>query len=139
MNDELHASNEAQREQQEHYYQLNRFLSSVLGSLNAGIVAVDDDLCVLAWNAKAEDLWGIRSDEAKGQPLFELDIGLPLEPLRPTLKRQIGEQADPDVLKLDAINRRGRAITVQVTVSKLADSENDGMHGALLTMDVLRG
>jgi PAS domain-containing protein len=74
-------------------------MSAVLGSLNAGVTAVDADLRVLAWNAKAEDLWGIRTDEATGQHLFSLDIGLPLEPLRPVLKRQLVDDADPDVLR----------------------------------------
>ncbi|HEU4566554.1 MAG TPA: CheR family methyltransferase [Marmoricola sp.] len=139
MNDELHVSSESQREQQEHYYQLNRFLASVLASLNAGVVAVDDELRVLAWNARAEDLWGIRADEARGQHLFALDIGLPLEPLRPGLKRQLTDQVAPEVLRLDAVNRRGRSITVQVTLSKLAHPEDDGTTGALLTMDVVDG
>jgi two-component system CheB/CheR fusion protein len=139
MNDELHVSSESQREQQEHYYQLNRFLASVLASLNAGVVAVDDELRVLAWNAKAEDLWGIRADEARGQHLVALDIGLPLEPLRPGLKRQLTDQVAPEVLRLDAVNRRGRSITVQVTLSKLAHPEDDGTTGALLTMDVVDG
>jgi two-component system CheB/CheR fusion protein len=137
MNDELHTSNEVQREQQEHYYRLNRFMSAVLGSLNAGVTAVDESLRVLAWNAKAEDLWGIRTDEARGRHLFSLDIGLPLEPLRPVLKRQLADGADPDVLRLDAVNRRGRAIAVQVTVTRLEHSDGDDGPGALLMMEVV--
>lgn len=65
--------------------------------------------------------------------------GLPLEPLRPVLKKQIADQAEPEVLRMDAINRRGRAITVQVTVSKLQHPEYDGTTGALLTVDVVGG
>jgi two-component system CheB/CheR fusion protein len=137
MNDELHTSNEVQREQQDHYYRLNRFMGAVLGSLNAGVTAVDQDLRVLAWNAKAEDLWGIRTDEAWGQHLFSLDIGLPLEPLRPVLKRQLADGADPDVLRLDAVNRRGRSIAVQVTVTRLEHSDGDEGTGALLMMEVV--
>ena len=33
MNDELQMSNEGQREQQEHFYRLNRFMTDVLGSM----------------------------------------------------------------------------------------------------------
>jgi two-component system CheB/CheR fusion protein len=139
MNDELHVSNEAQREQQEHFYRLNRFMSSVLGSLNAGVIAVDPDLQVLAWNAKAADLWGVRTDEAQGQHLFTLDIGLPLEPLRPVLKRQLTARSpEPEVLRLDAVNRRGRAIQVQVTATRLTDPDGaDASSGALLMTEVV--
>ena len=32
----------------------------------AGVVVIDNDMRVLAWNAKAQDLWGLRSDEVVG-------------------------------------------------------------------------
>jgi two-component system CheB/CheR fusion protein len=138
-NDELHVSNETQREQQEHFYRLSRFMTAVLGSMDAGVVAVDQDLKVLTWNAKAEDLWGIRADEAEGAHLFNLDIGLPLDDLRPALKKQLGpEAAGPDVLQLAAVNRRGRPVDVQVTVTRL-DHQDDQPAGALLMMEVVDG
>jgi two-component system CheB/CheR fusion protein len=137
MNDELHVSSETQREQQEHFYRLNRFMSAVLSSMKAGVVAVDRDLKVLAWNAKAEDLWGIRADEAQGQHLFSLDIGLPLEGLRPALTRQLVEGLTaPEVLRVPTVNRRGRPVDVQVTVTRL-DRDEDESAGALLMMEVL--
>jgi two-component system CheB/CheR fusion protein len=74
MNDELHVSNEAQQEQQEHFEQLNRFMSSILGSMTSAVVAVDDESKVAVWNDRAEDLWGVRAEEANGEFLFELDI-----------------------------------------------------------------
>ena len=60
MNDELHYSNEALRERQEEVDRLNRFMTSVLGSMDAGVAVVDADMQVLAWNTRAEDLWGVR-------------------------------------------------------------------------------
>ena len=137
MNDELHVSSETQREQQEHFYRLNRFMSAVLSSMNAGVVAVDHDLKVLTWNSKAEDLWGIRTGEAQGQHLFSLDIGLPLEGLRPALKRQLAEGLTaPEVFRVSAVNRRGRPVDVQVTVTRL-DRDDEESAGALLMMEVL--
>ena len=137
MNDELNVSNETQREQQDHFYRLNRFMSAVLSSMNAGVVAVDRDLRVLAWNAKSEDLWGIRGDEAQGQHLYGLDIGLPLEALRPAIKHELSEDSSaPEVLRLPAVNRRGRHVDVQVTVTRL-DHDDDEPDGALLMMEVL--
>jgi two-component system, chemotaxis family, CheB/CheR fusion protein len=137
MNDELHMLGETQREQQEHFYQLNQFMVSVLGSIDSGIVVVDQDVRVLAWNAKATDLWGIRADEAKGELLYSLDIGLPLETVRPALESQLsGAPTAPAALSISGVNRRGRDVQVKVRVTRLAQ---DGAQppGALLVMDVV--
>jgi two-component system CheB/CheR fusion protein len=112
-------------------------MSSVLGSMNSGVAAVDQDLKVVAWNARSEDLWGIRADEAVGEHLFNLDIGLPLEPIRPVLRDvQNAEDGTPQVVEVDAVNRRGRSIDVRVTVSRLTQ-DGEATAGALLVMDVL--
>jgi two-component system, chemotaxis family, CheB/CheR fusion protein len=137
MNDELQMSSEAQREQQEHYYRLSRFMTSVLGSMRSGVAVVDDQLKVVAWNAKAEDLWGVRMDEAEGVHLASLDIGLPLVELVQPLRQKISsDDADHEVITLEAVNRRGRHVTVQVTITRLS-REGDAPSGALLMMDVV--
>ena len=137
MNDELQIGNEAQREQQEHFYRLNRFMTSVLGSMPSGVAVVDDELKVVAWNAKAEDLWGVRMDEAEGLPLVSLDIGLPLGDLVDALRQKLNSNdPDHDVVTVDAVNRRGRHVTVQVTMTRLSQ-DGDAPSGALLMMDVV--
>jgi two-component system CheB/CheR fusion protein len=137
MNDELHFSNEALRERQDEVDRLNAFMSAVLGSLSAAVAVVDPDLQITAWNTKAEDLWGIRMDEAIGSHLLNLDIGLPLEEVRPLLRHQLGRAGQAaDSIRLDAVNRRGKPVQVQVTVTDLAGG-SDGPPGAILVMDVL--
>src|SRR5262249_8380776 len=61
MNDELQFSNESLRDRQDELDRLNDFMSSVLGSMNSGVAVVDGEMNVLAWNARAEDLWGVRA------------------------------------------------------------------------------
>ena len=137
MNDELHVSNEVLRERQDEVDHLNRFMSAVLGSMSAGVVVVDRELRITAWNSKAEDLWGVRADEAVGEHLLNLDIGLPVQELRPMIKRQIrGQSGADEIVTVEAVNRRGRKVEVQVTVSPLAeDGEEPG--GAILVTDLL--
>ena len=53
------------------------------------MVVVDTDLRVTVWGPGADDLWGLRSDEATGRVFAELDIGLPVEDLVPVLKRTL--------------------------------------------------
>ncbi|KAE8765343.1 CheR family methyltransferase [Georgenia thermotolerans] len=135
MNDELHVTNEALEEGQEEIGRLNAFMTAVLGSLTSGIAVVGDDLRIMAWNATAEELWGVRTDEALGQHLLNLDIGLPVDELRQPLWNQLtGDGAEPERLVLPAVNRRGRPLQVKVTVSRLsADSEEPS--GAIVVMD----
>jgi two-component system, chemotaxis family, CheB/CheR fusion protein len=136
MNDELHVSNESLRERQDDLDQLNDFMTSVLGSMNSGLAVIDADLRVLAWNVRAEDLWGVRSDEAVGAHLLNLDIGLPVDRLRQPMRSHLGsDEPGPETYTLDAVNRRGRAIKVRVTLSRIVD------HGSvapsvLMVMDV---
>ena len=139
MNDELQFSNEALRERQDELDGLNAFMTSVLGSMNLGVAVVDTDVRVLVWNHRAADLWGVRSDEAVGANLFNLDIGLPLEPLRQEIRNQLtDERPEPVSVVLDAISRRGKPLQVRVTLSHIVN-QHEGSRAALLVMDVVDG
>jgi two-component system, chemotaxis family, CheB/CheR fusion protein len=142
MNDELNASNEELRLRTLEVDELNHFMEAVLSSLGTGIAVVDAGLTVLAWNPRAEDLWGVRTDEAVGRSLADLDIGLPLAPLRPLVRARFlpdddGAEAAVDrVVRVQAVNRRGRQVEVDVAVSAL---RRDGAPptGAVLVMRVV--
>ncbi|WP_098483244.1 CheR family methyltransferase [Georgenia soli] len=135
MNDELHVTNEALREGQDEITRLSSFMASVLDSLVGAVVVVDQDLQILAWNSVAEELWGVRSDEAVGARLPDLDIGLPVDRLRQPLLHQIDvPSAGPERLELEAVNRRGRLLRVRVTVSRLATG-SEPSSGAVIVMD----
>jgi len=109
-------------------------MGGVLGSFRLGVVVVDPELRVLAWNAAAEDLWGVRADEARGQHVLALDIGLPVAELQPLLGRQVTGTGRPhEMVEIDAIDRRGRRIRVRVTVSTFSQGEERS--GAVVIMD----
>jgi two-component system, chemotaxis family, CheB/CheR fusion protein len=135
MNDELHSSHQALRERQDDVDRLNRFMTSVLGSMSSGVVVVDSRLTVLAWNARAEELWGIRTDEALGAHLMNLDFGLPVDQLRQPIRSQLrGIDPDPRTLVLDAVDRRGRAVQVRVTLTTLHD-QGSATPAAVIAME----
>ena len=82
------------------------------------------------WNAQAEELWGLRADEAEGQHVLDLDIGLPVEQLRQPHPRRCWQRlGDREELELDATDRRGRAFRCRVTVLPLAPAA-DGQRPA---------
>lgn len=137
MNDELQFTNESLRDRQDEVERLNRFMTAVLGSMNSGVAVVDADMQILAWNTRAEDLWGVRTDEALGEHLMNLDIGLPLEQLRQPIKTQFADGAvEPSVLVLDAVNRRGKSLQVHVTLTHIVD-HGASAAAAMLVMDVV--
>jgi two-component system CheB/CheR fusion protein len=134
MNDELQATNEELRERTGEISALNEFMESILGSLDAAVVVLNHEQLVQAWNRQAEDLWGLREDETVGQHFLNLDTGLPTEQLQPLIQEVIVGSSSNGELRLDAINRRGRAVALRVTVTPLISASSDP-RGALLLME----
>jgi two-component system CheB/CheR fusion protein len=134
-NDELQSINDQLGVSTAQLDQANAFLETVLTSLRAGVAVVDRDLRIRMWNRRAEDLWGLRSAEAVGQHLLNLDIGLPVEPLRPLLRVAMGREGVPGEVAVDAVNRRGRPIRVRVACSPLHGQDGSGGEGAIIVME----
>lgn len=135
-NDELQSINDQLRISTSRLDEANTFLETVLTSLQAGVAVVDPDLRIRMWNRHAEDLWGLRSAEVIGQHFLNLDIGLPIEHVRPLLRAALGgaqdtEDGESGEIRLEAVNRRGRAVTVRVACTPLR--QRDG--GAIIVME----
>ncbi|MEW9549896.1 CheR family methyltransferase [Nonomuraea sp. NPDC050783] len=139
-NDELQQINDALTARTIELDEVNRFVSSVVRSLGDAVVVLDDQLRVIVWSPGAEDLWGVRSDEAVGKNLAALDIGLPLDVLAPRLQAALSDGAKPpeevEGLVLDAVNRRGRPAALSVQVSHLR-AEDDNTHGLIMVMNLI--
>jgi two-component system CheB/CheR fusion protein len=133
-NDELQSMNDEMRDRSAQLDRANDFLESVLGSLRTAVVVVDADLIVQAWNGRADDLWGLRSEEAVGQHLLNLDIGLATDQVRPLVREVLhGAPSRDQPLRIEAINRRGRTVQLAISVSPLSGRERP--HGAIVLMD----
>jgi two-component system, chemotaxis family, CheB/CheR fusion protein len=138
-NDELQSMNDELRQRSTQLDEANDFLESVLGSLRTAVVVVDTELIVQAWNVRAGDLWGLRSEETVGQHLLNLDIGLPTERLRPLVRQALGGDGPPEPpLRVEAINRRGRHVQLAVSASPLT-LRHRGATGAIVLMDQVDG
>ncbi len=132
-NEELQAMNDEMQRRTGELNGTRLFLESILSSLRSGVVVLNRDLQVQAWNRHAEDQWGLRAGEALGQHFFNLDIGLPLEGLRQGIRACLNEQSDGEHLTVAATNRRGRAISCRVTVSPLHDADHR-LRGVIVIM-----
>ncbi|MFC7530729.1 CheR family methyltransferase [Actinoplanes sp. GCM10030250] len=134
-NDELQSINDQLRISTSRLDEANVFLETVLTSLQAGVAVVDLDLRIRMWNRHAEDLWGLRAGEAIGQHFLNLDIGLPIDQLRPLLRSALAPDGASAEIKLDAVNRRGRAITVRVACTPLRQHDGGQGDGAIVVME----
>ena len=133
-NEELQTINDELRQRGEELNAANAFLQSVMTSLRGGVAVVNRELRLLAWSRHAEDLWGLRMDEVSGQHLLNLDMGLPVERLRPALKACLAGDSAIEQVVLEAVNRRGKTIRCTVTCTPLMGGQNE-VSGVILLME----
>jgi two-component system, chemotaxis family, CheB/CheR fusion protein len=134
-NDELHTINDALGERSVELDEARTFLDSLVNSVHFGMVVVDREMRVVVWNRGCEELWGLRADETQGQVLTTLDIGLPVDEIRPLIGNAFVDPNTPGNSVFEAVNRRGRPTQVRVTCTGFQSSAEDGVNGALLLMD----
>ena len=119
-NEELETMNEELLSQTGQIQEAERFLASILDSLVLGVAVISADLDVVIWNRAAENLFGLRAEEALDRSFLALDIGLPVGEIGPLLHTAIGNDSiAPQEMILDAVDRRGRPITCRVSVQQL--------------------
>jgi two-component system, chemotaxis family, CheB/CheR fusion protein len=135
-NDELHTINDMLRERSLELDNAKNFLDSLINSVRMGMVVVDREMRVVLWNRGCEELWGLRADEANEAKLTELDMGLPLDTVRPLIGNAFVDPDSSGEAVVDAVNRRGRPARVRVTCTSFRSTEGT-VGGALLLMEVL--
>jgi two-component system CheB/CheR fusion protein len=130
-NEELETMNEELRIRTGELDETRSFLECVLTSIGAAVVVLDPAFRVIRWNKGAEELWGVRADEALDKPFFQLDFGLPTGELRETVRRCLESDQRIPAEHIAAVNRKGRSIVCSVTCSPM-DTRSGGV---LLMMD----
>jgi two-component system CheB/CheR fusion protein len=137
-NEELETINDELRDRTSELNRVNDFLETILTSLGIGVAVVDRQQRVQVWNHHAEDLWGLRPDEAVDHHLLSLDIGLPVEQLASALRAVLGGASQREQAMLDAVNRRGRTIECATTILPLvsaATTDGQPVRGAIVLME----
>ena len=130
-NEELHTMNDELRQRGDDLNTANSFLASVLAGIREGLVVIDHLGQITAWNPAAEELWGLRADEVEHKSFFSLDIGLPVDSLATAVRT--GLLGETRSVTVQAVNRRGRPVSVTVHVSPLK-SDGHEIKGAVLLM-----
>ena len=133
-NEELTTINDELRRRSDELNDVNDFKEAVLASLRAGVVVLDTEIRVEVWNDKATDLWGIRDDEVRGMHFMMLDIGFPVQALAKPIRACLSGEAESETLSLEAINRRGKPITCEVTCTPMRRANGD-VRGVIVLME----
>jgi two-component system, chemotaxis family, CheB/CheR fusion protein len=133
-NEELESSNEELRQRSAELDEANAFMTSILGGLREGVIVLDRNLQVLAWNSRSEDLWGLRAEEVRGKHLLNLDIGLPMEQLKQPIRSCFVDGGSDQEVSFGATNRRGKPIQVRVTCTRLRNTTG-GVHSVILFIE----
>ena len=133
-NEELETLNDELQRRSGELNDANTYLSSVLTSLRAGVLVVDPDMLVQVWNRTMQEMWGLRADEVHAQPLLHLDMGLPVEQLKPALRAVLDTRAEMQEITLRALNRRGRTVRCHVTVAPLRGMTRE-VRGAVILVE----
>jgi two-component system, chemotaxis family, CheB/CheR fusion protein len=136
-NEELRTMNDQIQQRSEELRHVNTHLHSILGSLRSAVVVLNSQLAVEVWSDKAQELWGLRSDEVQGQSFLKLDIGLPVAELATPISRCLDSGPRGAELTVDGVNRRGRTIHCRITCTRLGDG--DGPPGVILLMEEVSG
>src|SRR3954452_15258471 len=137
-NEELETINDELRDRTGELNRANGFLESILTSLGLGVAVLDAHQRVQIWNSRAEDLWGLRTDEAVDNHFLSLDIGMPSEQLAAALRSVLAGASPRETRELEAINRRGRPIVCLTTVLPLLGlpaGDGAGVRGAIVMME----
>ena len=70
-----------------------------------------------------------------GEHFLNLDIGLPVDQLRPMIRRTLAGELGPHEIAVPAVNRRGRTISVRILGTPLHDPAGAAATGVILLMD----
>jgi two-component system, chemotaxis family, CheB/CheR fusion protein len=133
-NEELQTMNDELQMRTKEAGQSTAYLTSVLASIDAGVVVLDRQFNILTWNKATSDLWGLRLDEVEGQSFWSLDIGLPVDDLRETIRSCLNGEDRIEFIHLASINRRGKTFDCRITCTPLMGPDHD-RQGVILLME----
>jgi len=130
-NEELRTINDVLRQRTDDLDTANSFLESILSSLRASAVVLDQNCNILIWNRMAEETWGLRADEVKGTSFFDLDIGLEVTKLKEPILACLVSGSSHETM-MNARNRRGRAIRCHITINRQESAQRKDRRVVLL-------
>jgi two-component system NtrC family sensor kinase len=110
---------------------LKDFSENIVESLNVGVLAIDLEGTVEAWNTRMEQLFGVARNDAVGRPLSEL---LPRE-----LEQEIATRGDEEQVTgiyKHRLVHQGKSVVINVSITPLVGKSAERIGRLLLFDDV---
>jgi two-component system, chemotaxis family, CheB/CheR fusion protein len=136
-NEELQTMNDELRTRSVDADLMNTYLESVFSSLRSGVAVLDREYRIQIWNRRAEDLWGVRGDEAVGTQFLTLDIGLPVGQLAQSIRSVMNGEQPIAEKSIASLTRRGRMVDCLVSITPL--NSEGATNGVIILMDEALG
>ena len=110
---------------------LKDFSENIVESLNVGVLAIDLEGTVEAWNTRMEQLFGVARNDAVGRPLGEL---LPAELVQEIATR--GDQEQVTGIYKHRLVHQGKSVVINVSITPLVGKSAERIGRLLLFDDV---
>jgi two-component system NtrC family sensor kinase len=110
---------------------LKDFSENIVESLNVGVLAIDLEGAVEAWNTRMEQLIGVARNDAVGRPLGE---SLPAELVQEIVAR--GDQEQITGIYKHRLVHQGRSVVINVSITPLVGKSGERIGRLLLFDDV---
>jgi two-component system, NtrC family, sensor kinase len=110
---------------------LKDFSENIVESLNVGVLAIDLEGTVEAWNTRMEQLFGVARNDAVGRPLSEL---LPPELVQEIVAR--GDQEQVTGIYKHRLVHQGKSVVINVSITPLVGKSAERIGRLLLFDDV---
>jgi two-component system, chemotaxis family, CheB/CheR fusion protein len=134
-NEELETMNDELRQRTFELNDVNAFLETILTTIGLAVLVLDARQHVRLWNRQARELWGLTAEEVDDVHVLGLDLGLPVEKLKPLLKACLDGSAERQEITLDAVNRRGKSLRCRVTCLPLTSLGDGEVTGIIVMME----
>ena len=110
---------------------LKDFSENIVESLNVGVLAIDLEGTVEAWNTRMEQLFGVARNDAVGRPLSEL---LPIELVQEIAAR--GDEEQVTGIYKHRLVHQGKSVVINVSITPLVGKSAERIGRLLLFDDV---
>jgi PAS domain S-box-containing protein len=110
---------------------LKDFSENIVESLNVGVLAIDLEGTVEAWNTRMEQLFGVARNDAVGRPLSEL---LPTELVQEIAAR--GDEEQVTGIYKHRLVHQGKSVVINVSITPLVGKSAERIGRLLLFDDV---
>jgi two-component system CheB/CheR fusion protein len=132
-NEKLHTTNAALRARSLELDEANALHQTILATMGVGLAVLDAHQMVRVWNGPAEELWGVRSEDAVGRHVLSLETGLPAGDVRAGIRAALEGEGGGEIV-VDSGNGGGGALRCRVRSLPLA-ATGRGVTGVILLME----